>query len=542
MANLLFDQTEPRLRGLERRDTHLRRMITLVVIVLGLTLATLYLPSIWGGSARLLPAPETNTALAGGILGLALLFYLYVMQKLGELTNVRRELLGTRLREELLRGRLSELSSLFETTARANTQMDLDRMLDLIVRRVLICLEADQSSILLLDRDRRELRCRAVAGRDEEFVRNARVKLGQGIAGWVAEHNDPVVLDDTEMATRFPEEFKRGRDIATSLCVPLSTGDEVVGVLNINRLERRRPFTPMDARLTLIFSEHIASAILRIRHFSDLEGRTANLVETNQQLANLNRMKEIFMAAARHEMRTPLSAILASSDLLKRDGLGMDPVRHEKLVNTVREQSGHLRDLVNRITELSRLEDGQLSFDRSPHSLNQIVREALRATEGQAARRGIGMIEDLDPGLPELGIDGLKIRQVVINLLTNAAKFSSPGGAIHISTRRDGEEVIVEVTDEGIGIRSDEIEGIFQLFSRSEEVVGQSIEGLGIGLYLVKRYVQAHGGRVWVESSPGKGSRFFFSLPIEEARDELQETPAFMEPAGSDNPDHAEAA
>ena len=140
MANVFLDQTEPRLRGLDRRDTHLRRMITLVVVILGLTLASLYLPSVWGETARLLPAPETHTTLAVGILGLALLFYLYVMQKLGELTNIRRELLGTRLREELLRGRLSELSSLFETTARANSQMDLDRMLDLIVRRVLLCL------------------------------------------------------------------------------------------------------------------------------------------------------------------------------------------------------------------------------------------------------------------------------------------------------------------------------------------------------------------------------------------------------------------
>jgi signal transduction histidine kinase len=276
----------------------------------------------------------------------------------------------------------------------------------------------------------------------------------------------------------------------------------------------------MDARLVLIFSEHIASAILRIQRFSDLEGRTANLVESNQQLANLNRMKEIYMAAARHEMRTPLSAIMASADLLKRDGLEIETARHEKLVNTVQEQAAHLRDLVNKITELSRLEGGQLPFDRAPHSLNQIIREALRATEGQAARRGIKMIEDLDPELPELGIDGLKIRQVVINLLTNAAKFSSPGGAIRVSTRRDGAQVTVEVADQGIGIRADEIENIFQLFSRSEVAVGQSIEGLGLGLYLVKRYVQANGGRVWVESAPGKGSHFFFSLPIEEVRAE----------------------
>jgi signal transduction histidine kinase len=447
------------------------------------------------------------------------------MQKLGELTNIRRELLTTRLREELLRGRLSELSSLFETTARATTHLDLDRMLDLIVRRVLICLEADQSSILLLDDNLGELHCCAVAGRDEEFVRNARVKLGAGIAGWVAKHNEPLVLDDTEMATRFPEEFKRGRDIATSLCVPLSTGDEVLGVLNINRLERHRPFTPMDARLILIFSEHIASAIRRIQQFSDLDRKTANLVESNLQLAKLNRMKEVFLSAARHEMRTPLAAIQASADLLKRDGLQIEPDRHEKLINTVREQAGHLGDLVNRITELSRLEGGQLEFDHSSHSLNQIIREALRAAEGQAARRGIRLEVNFDSNLPELRMDGLKIRQVVINLLTNAAKFSSPGGSIRVTTHRDGSQVVVEVADDGIGIRAEEVESIFQLFTRSEDVVEQSIEGLGLGLYLVKRYVEAHRGMVWVESTPGKGSRFFFSLPLETDKAEDQEAP-----------------
>jgi signal transduction histidine kinase len=523
-----YDQTEPRLRSLERRDLHLRRLTTFVVVILGVTVALLFLPKVLGETARVLPAPETNAILAAGILGLAILFYLYVMQKLKDLSEVRRALLGTRLREELLRGRLSELSSLFETTARATTAVDLDRMLDLITRRVLICLEADQSSILLLDQDSGELCCCAVAGRDEEFVRNARVRLGRGIAGWVAQHNEPLVLDDTEMATRFPEEFKRGRDISSSLCVPLSVGDEIVGVLNINRLERHRPFTPMDARLILIFSEHIASAIIRIQQFSDLDRRAARLVDANQQLAKGNRIKEIFLAAAKHEMRTPLAAIQASADLLDRDGLEIESSRYEKLVNTVREQAGHLRDLVSKMTELSHLEGGRLGFECSPHSLNQIIREALRATEGQAARRGITLEEDLESDLPEISVDGLKIRQVIINLLTNATKFSSPGGSIRVSTRRDDTQITIGVADQGIGIRADELENIFQLFARGEDVVERSIEGLGLGLYLVKRYVEAHRGKVWVESAPGMGSQFFFSLPIK--REETESSEGLVSP------------
>ena len=514
MADSIYDQTEPQLRRLERRDTHLRRMTTILVVLLGLTVVSLYLPQIWGTSVQWLPAPETHETLAVGVFGLAIIFYLYVTHRLRELSAVRRDLLGTRLREEQLRGRLSELSSLFETTARASSQIDQTQMLELIVRRVLFCLEADQSSIMLLDENSDTLVTRAVAGVDEEFVREARVKVGEGVSGWVAEHNEPLVLDDFEMATRFPEQFNRGRDIASALCVPLSTGSDVVGVLNINRLERNRPFGAMDARLLQIFCAHIASAIRRIEQVSHLDQEKLDLTASNQHLAKLNRMKEVFLSAAKHEMRTPLTAILASSDLLKRDGTDIEPDRHEKLVLTIHEQASHLRDLVNEILELSRLEGGSLRLEREPQPLNDLIAEALRATEGQAARRGIRLQEDLEDNIPAILLDGLKIRQVVINLIANAIKFSSPGGIVEIISRTHDNEAIVEVRDKGIGIRAEDTETIFQLFTRSEQAVGQSIEGLGLGLYLVKRYVELHEGRVWLESTHGKGSRFYFALPI----------------------------
>lgn len=514
MNETAFDQAEPQLKNLDKHDVRLRGLTTILVVVLGFTVVGLYLPQAWGSSISWLPAPETRSTLAVGILGLAILFYLYVIQRLKDLTRVRKELLSTRLREELMRGRFSELSSLFETMARATLHLDLDRMLDIIVRRVLICLEADQSSILILDEASGELRCRAVTGRDEEFVRDARIKLGEGIAGWVAEHNSPLVLDDVEIASRFPDQLKRGRDIASALCVPLSSGDHVVGVLNINRLEQRRPFTAMDSRLTMIFSEHIASAVLRIREFSALDQKTSSLEESNQQLSKLNRMKEVFLATARHELRTPLAAILASSELLKRDGLEIDPDRHEKLVNTIFEQANHLRSLIHGIKDLSSIEEGTLKLDRGMHSINQIAAEAIRAIEGQAARRGIRLLADFDEEMPVIPLDGLKIRQVILNLLTNATKFSSTGESIRIVTRVDDNRAILEVADHGMGIRAEDIDQVFHLFARSEEAIGHSIEGLGLGLYLVKRYVEVHDGSVWVESSPGKGSRFFIAIPI----------------------------
>lgn len=492
MTTKYLEHTDPRLKSLEKRDGRLRGFTSALVILLGVTVVTLYLPQVWGKSVQFLPAPETHTTLATGILGLAALFYLYVMKKLSQLSELRRELLGTRLREELLRGRLSELSSLFETTAHANLRMDRDEMLDLIVRRVLICLEADQCSIFLLDAETRELACSAVTGRDEEFVRGARMPLGEGIAGWVAAHNESIVLDDSEMATRFPQERKRGRDISSSLCVPLAARSQVIGVLCINRLERHNPFTAMDARLVTIFAEHIAGAVMRLDEWSDMDRRASVLAASNEHLARVQRLHDVFLAAARYEMRTPLAAIQASVDLLRRDGQTMPPERHAKLTLAIQEQGHYLREVLNEILDLSRLEAGEVRLARRLVSPNEPMLLAVQAVEAQAARRGIGVWAEPSAEVGPLSLDASKWKRALVHLLSAALRMSTSGDTIRVQSRvRDGSVEIV-VSGFGSGASGEDLRHFAEAFTEGggrRAATGR----VGLGVFVAKRYLEMHG-------------------------------------------------
>ena len=504
MTSKYLEQTDPRLKSLESHDGRLRAFTSILVILLGVTVATLYLPQVWGKSVQFLPAPETHTTLAIGILGLAALFYLYVMKKLGQLSDIRRELLGTRLREELLRGRLSELSSLFETTAHANLRMDRDEMLDLIVRRVLICLEADQCSIFLLDSVSRELHCGAVTGRDEEFVRGAKIPLGEGIAGWVAAHNEPIVLDDAEMATRFPEKQKRGRDISSSLCVPLASRSQVIGVLCINRLERHNPFTAMDARLVTIFAEHIAGAVVRLDEWSVMDRRATVLSESNEHLARVSRLHDIFLSAARREMRTPLAAIQASADLLHRDGKTMNVDRHDRLTVAICEQATHLRELLNEILDLSRLEAGEVRLSRSLISPNEPILAAVHAVEALAARRGIQVRAEPSAEVTPLPLDAKKWKRGLVNLLSAALRMTSPGETLRIRSQvRDG-SLEIDIVGFGSGASGEDL----RLFAKAmaADSNGRSVDTtLGLGVFVGKRYLEMHGAHTELRIlEPGK--------------------------------------
>jgi K+-sensing histidine kinase KdpD len=487
-----LEHTDPRLKSLDKRDGRLRAFTSALVILLGVTVVTLYLPQVWGQSVQFLPAPETHTTLAIGILGLAVLFYLYVMKKLGQLTDVRRELLGTRLREELLRGRLSELSSLFETTAHANLRVDRDEMLDLIVRRVLICLEADQCSIFLLDAEAKELTCSAVTGRDEEFVRGARMPIGEGIAGWVAAHNEPIVLDDAEMSTRFPQERKRGRDISSSLCVPLAARSRVIGVLCINRLERHNPFTAMDARLVTIFAEHIAGAVMRLDEWSDMDRRASVLAASNEHLARVQRLHDVFLAAARYEMRTPLAAIRASADLLRRDGQTMPPERHDRLTLAVQEQAHHLREILNEILDLSRLEAGEVRLSRHLLSPNEPLLLAAQAVEAQAARRGIHISVEPSAEVPPLSLDATKWKRALVNLLSSALRMSSSGDTIRVQSLVQDGNVEIAITGFGSGASGEDLRQFAQAFAENGGRRSATAR-LGLGAFVAKRYLEMHG-------------------------------------------------
>jgi signal transduction histidine kinase len=505
---------EDELQEIDRRNWGLWILTGLLLVVMAAVVTSLYLPQVWGLVTMDLPAPETRGMMVTGMCGLVLIFMFYMLLKQREMATVRGDLFRSRMKEEILRSRLGEITSLFDMSTSVNMQLTVDSILDIITRRVLTCLEADQSSILMLDPETQMLHARAVHGVDADFVKDAKIRLGDGVAGFVAQNGEPMVLNPDDMNRRFAAHKKTGRNITSALCIPLMVKGRAIGVLNINRIDRDRSFTAGDARVLAVFGEHAAVAIQKVEDYHALDSRAALLEDANRRLSEVNRMKEVFLTTVSHELKTPLTCIIAYAEFLRQDENSIEPEQRRTFSRILYDQASRLLELVNDIMDLSRLEGGAIRLNLATMSVNEVIESCIQAIETLAVRKGVRLAPRLAADLPAIAVDASKLRQVVINLLNNAVKFTESGGTIEIGTQSLDGHVVVEVADSGIGIPARDLNRIFDLFTRSDMAVNRQYEGLGLGLHLVKRLVELHGGRIWVESTPGKGSRFFFSLPI----------------------------
>ena len=228
------------------------------------------------------------------------------------------------------------------------------------------------------------------------------------------------------------------------------------------------------------------------------------------ELVTVSRAKSQFLARMSHELRTPLNAILGFAEVLRDQLAGPLTARQLEYVTDISESGRHLLGLVDEVLDLSKVESGAVALDVGPLAVQQAVDDAATMVRERAAVHGIDLRLHVERGLAPIEADGRKVRQVLVNLLANAVKFTPPGGrvAVRAASRPEG-GVKVEVEDTGVGIAPDDHERIFEQF---EQVAGVS-EGTGLGLPLARRFIELHGGRLWVESEPGRGSTFVFELP-----------------------------
>jgi CheY-like chemotaxis protein len=200
--------------------------------------------------------------------------------------------------------------------------------------------------------------------------------------------------------------------------------------------------------------------------------------------------------------------------------------RQDEYLRDIRESGRHLLELINEILDLSKVEAGRMELDPAHLALSPVLEHGLAMVRERAERTGISLELTTDPAIDTVWADELKLKQVVLNLLTNAVKFTEAGGSVTVSARRNGDVAEVTVRDTGIGIADDDRERIFEAFQRGGRSVRTTTEGTGLGLTLSKRIVELHGGRLWMESKVGQGSLFGFSLPLAPAAAPAPSPPA----------------
>ncbi len=438
-------------------------------------------------------------------------------------------------RERELAQSVDELHALGETSQAVSSTLDLQEVLTAIVTRAVELSGTEGGSIFEFDPATRRFRIRTCYGTSDELVETLRataIGLDETFLGRAATAGEARQAPDLEQETPDPHiEALRRAGWRSMLAVPLLREQEIIGMLVVRRTVPG-PFPDLTTELMETLASQSAVAIHHARLFRELEDKS-------RQLEVAGRHKSEFLASMSHELRTPLNAVIGFSDVLLEQMFGELNERQEAYIRDIRDSGRHLLELINEILDLSRIEAGRMELEVGPLSLPELMEHGLAMIRERATQHRITVSLDV---APEVGIvwgDELKLKQVVLNLLTNAVKFTPDGGTVEATATVVGAEARVTVRDTGIGIAEDEQERIFEAFQRGGRSPQASAEGTGLGLTLSKQIVELHGGQLWMTSRLGGGSTFGFSIPVRTPPVQPQDAPdgeSSEEPLGTDKP------
>ncbi|MDD5398234.1 MAG: ATP-binding protein [Dehalococcoidia bacterium] len=235
------------------------------------------------------------------------------------------------------------------------------------------------------------------------------------------------------------------------------------------------------------------------------------IVKDLSEKRHLEEIRRDFISNVSHEFRTPISSIKLIAETLA-DGAPIDSEVYKDFLQKINVEADKLAHMTDELTELSRLENNEPALIKDTLSIGALVGQVVQRLQAQSDKKGLRLNLDIAPDLPDPVIDQYRIEQVLLNIIHNAIKFTDPGGSISISIKQQGSEVLFVVRDTGIGIPADELSRIFERFYKVNKA--RDDEGTGLGLAISRHIITAHGGKIWVESVEGKGSTFFFTLPI----------------------------
>jgi two-component system, NtrC family, sensor kinase len=408
---------------------------------------------------------------------------------------------------------VDQLTALGEIGQAVSSTLDLDTVLDTIVTRAVQLSGANGGVIYEYDEATQTFQLRASHRTEAEVVdalRAVPIQLGEGATGQAALRQVPVevadILEDRQ------NQFERVRSILirlgyrSVLSIPLLHEERILGALTVSRREPGNS-SPETVTLLQTFATQSALAIQNARLFREI-------ADKSRQLEAASRHKSEFLANMSHELRTPLNAIIGFSEVLGERMFGEVNEKQAEYLQDILASGRHLLSLINDILDLSKVEAGRLELELDRFHLPTALDNALTFVRDRATRHGITLTQAVDERLGDIVADERKVKQILLNLLSNAVKFTPEGGRVGLTATAAEGIITIAVSDTGIGIAPEDQAAVFEEFRQVGRDDARKQEGTGLGLTLAKKFVELHGGRIWVQSQVGQGSTFSFTLPV----------------------------
>jgi signal transduction histidine kinase len=452
-----------------------------------------------------------------------------------------------------------DLEHLLNLTCRMVETRALQPLLNYALNEAILFVGAERGHIVLLNDDG-TLDFKTSRNIDSVEAAPNEDQISMSMLQEVIQTGEPLIVRNATDDTR----WKQAKSVLTLnlrsvMCVPLVWNGKITGAIYVENRSIDNRFHANDLAPLILFARQVSMSIENARHYTFLQQevkqrtqeflaeaeerkrieeenrqRTKDLERANEQLQiawqaarDADRMKAQFLAHMSHELRTPLNAILNFTDFLRQGWYGPISEQQSDAVAKIMDSGEHLLALINDVLDMTRIDAGMMKLSREDISdLNEFMAPIIATAQTMIQNKPVTLLLDIDPNIPALVADKRRITQVLLNLLSNAAKFTEQG-SITLAVKHRGSEVLFVVADTGPGISPDQQEAIFQPFKQTED--GLKRGGTGLGLPISAGLIAAHGGRLWVESESGEGAMFFATLPVK------SEAPSITGAIDSDN-------
>lgn len=419
-------------------------------------------------------------------------------------------------REREVSERAAELITINRITQALASQLDRNQLIEFVGDQVRDVFRAPVVYLALLDRATMMLHFPYTFGEEAPSR-----PFGTGLTSQIIRTGQPLLINEDLDSNRTKMGIERvGMSTASYLGVPISSGGQTIGVISVQSTDQEGRFTEADQRLLSTIASAVGVAFYNARLFDEARQARASAEEADAA-------KSSFLSTVSHELRTPLTSVLGFAKIIRRrlqerlfplipgEDRKVQQAKQQVIENldVVVSEGERLTKLIDDVLDLAKIEAGKFTWNMGTVSIADVIDRATMATASLFDAKKLRLIRDVDPDLPPVTGDQDRLIQVVINLISNAVKFTD-SGSIACAAHLQDDDLVVSVKDSGIGIAAADQAKVFEKFKQVGDTLTDKPKGTGLGLPICKEIVEYHGGRIWVESAPGEGSTFFFTLPV----------------------------